>query len=98
MENTNVESLIGGDVKFLDDMVGSVAVNAWRGQAERAAVRLCGKTGKMMLHGTFPSTRPGTSRQADKPPTENDQPRRRPVHKSLWNLLGNEQVQKFLLY
>ena len=59
-ENSSVKSLVGGEVKVLNDMVGSVTVSAWREQAERAAVRLCGKTGKMMLHGTFPSVRPNT--------------------------------------
>ena len=59
-ENSNVQSLVGGEVKVLNDMVGSVTVSAWREQAERAAVRLCGETGKMMLHGTFPSVRAGT--------------------------------------
>ena len=59
-ENSSVKSLVGGEVKVLNDMVGSVTVSAWREQAERAAVRLCGETGKMMLHGTFPSVRPNT--------------------------------------
>ena len=58
-ENNSVKSLIGGEVKVLNDMVGSVTVSAWREQAERAAVRLCGETGKMMLRGTFPSIRAG---------------------------------------
>ena len=49
-ENSSVKSLVGGEVKVLNDMVGSVTVSAWREQAERAAVRLCGETGKMMLH------------------------------------------------
>ena len=56
-ENSSVKSLVGGEVKVLNDMVGSVTVSAWREQAERAAVRLCGETGKMMLRGTFPSIR-----------------------------------------
>lgn len=59
-ENSSVKSLVGGEVKVLNDMVGSVTVSTWREQAERAAVRLCGETGKMMLHGTFPSVRPNT--------------------------------------
>ena len=59
-ENNNVQSLVGGEVKVLNDMVGSVTVSAWREQAERAAVRLCGETGRMMLHGTFPSVRADT--------------------------------------
>ena len=59
-ESSSVKSLVGGEVKVLNDMVGSVTVSAWREQADRAAVRLCGETGKMMLHGTFPSVRPDT--------------------------------------
>ena len=59
-ESSSVKSLVGGEVKVLNDMVGSVTVSAWREQAHRAAVRLCGETGKMMLHGTFPSVRPDT--------------------------------------
>ena len=50
-ESSSVKSLVGGEVKVLNDMVGSVTVSAWREQADRAAVRLCGETGKMMLHG-----------------------------------------------
>ena len=56
-ETNSVKSLVGGEVKVLNDMKGSVTVSAWREQAERAAVRLCGETGRMMLHGTFPSIR-----------------------------------------
>ena len=59
-ETNSVKSLVGGEVKVLNDMVGNVTVSAWREQAERAAVRLCGETGKMMLHGIFPSIRAGT--------------------------------------
>ena len=59
-ETNSVKSLVGGEVKVLNDMKGSVTVSAWREQAERAAVRLCGETGRMMLHGTFPSVRAGT--------------------------------------
>ena len=68
--DSNMKSLVGDDPKILNDMVGSVTVSAWREQAERAAVRLCGETGKMMLHGVFPSicTVIGT---ADEPREEN---------------------------
>eukprot|EP00937_MAST-01D_sp_MAST-1D-sp2_P007112 g7112.t1 len=52
-----MKSLVGDNPKILNDMVGSATVSAWREQAERAAVRLCGETGRMMLHGTFPSIR-----------------------------------------
>ena len=36
-ENNSVKSLVGGEVKVLNDMKGSVAASAWREQAERAA-------------------------------------------------------------
>ena len=35
-ENSSVKSLVGGEVKVLNDMVGNVTVSAWREQAERA--------------------------------------------------------------
>ena len=58
--DSSMKSLVGDNPKILNDMVGSVTVSAWREQAERAAVRLCGETGRMMLHGTFPSIQQGT--------------------------------------
>ena len=50
---------IGDDAKILNDMTGTVTVSVWREQAERAAERMCGSTGVMMLRGTFPSFRRG---------------------------------------
>ena len=51
---------IGDDAKILNDMTGTVTVSVWREQAERAAERMCGQTGMMMLKGIFPSFRRGT--------------------------------------
>ena len=44
----------GREVEVLDDQKGRTTVSAWREQLLNAAARMCGATGRKMLHGEFP--------------------------------------------
>ena len=44
----------GREVQVLDDQKGRTTVSAWREQLLNAAARMCGATGRKMLHGEFP--------------------------------------------
>ena len=44
----------GREIEVLDDQKGRTTVSAWREQLLNAAARMCGATGRKMLHGEFP--------------------------------------------